>query len=192
MDFITNPEFFQWVILPLLIFCARVMDMSLDTLRIMLLSSGRKFIPPLLGFFQVLIWLFAIRQVFLNLSNWACFLGYAGGFAMGTYVGMILEEKLAIGIQVIKIITRADASELTHFLMKEGYGVTSTDGQGVTGKVNILHTIVNRSDIPVVLDIIQRFNPQAFYTIEDIRAVKQGILPQRKKNASLKNQEALS
>ena len=149
------------------------MDVSMDTLRIMLFSRGKKLLPPLIGFVQVLIWLFAIRQIFLNLSNWACYIGYAGGFSMGTYVGMIIEEKLAIGVQVIKVITRADASELTQFLMKEGYGVTSTDGQGATGKVSIVHTIVKRADIPVVLGIIQRFNPKAFYTIEDIRSVRQ-------------------
>ena len=164
---------FQWVAIPLLIFFARVLDVSLDTMRIMLFSRGKKMIPPLLGFVQVLIWLFAIRQIFLNLSNWACYIGYAGGFAAGTYIGMIIEEKLAIGFQVIKVITRADASELTRFLMKQGYGVTSMDGQGATGKVNVLHTIVNRSDIPAVLQIIQRFNPNAFYTIEDIRSVSQ-------------------
>lgn len=192
MDFIRDPEFFQWVVLPLLIFCARVMDMSLDTLRIMLLSRGKKLIPPLLGFIQVFIWLMAIRQIFLNLSNWACYIGYAGGFAMGTYIGMIIEEKLAIGIQVIMVITRVDASALIQFLMKEGYGVTSMEGQGATGKVNVIYTIANRNDIPHVLKAVERFNPKAFYTIEDIRAVKQGILPQRKKIALSRMQQTLS
>lgn len=171
MEWLRNPEFFQWVIIPLLIFCARVLDVSLDTMRIMLFSRGKKMIPPLLGFVQVLIWLFAIRQIFLNLSNWACYIGYAGGFAAGTYIGMIIEERLAIGIQVVKVITRADASALTQVLMREGYGVTSMDGYGATGKVNVLHTIVKRAEIPAILRIIKRFNPGAFYTIEDIRSV---------------------
>ena len=175
-----NSGLFQWAILPLLIFCARVLDVSMDTLRIMLFSRGKKFLPPLIGFFQVLIWLFAIRQIFLNLSNPMCYIGYAGGFAMGTYVGMVMEEKIAIGVQVIRVITRADASELIGFLMKKGYGVTSMDGQGATGKVNIIYTIVNRNEIPVVLEIIERFNPRAFYTIEDIRTVREGAVLPRK------------
>ncbi len=176
-----GPEFvhsgiFQWVVLPLLIFLARLVDMSMDTIRIMLLSRGKKFIPPLIGFFQVSIWLLAIRQIFLNLSNVMCFIGYSGGFAMGTYVGMLLEERLAIGVQVIRVITRVDAGELIRFLRKEGYGVTSVDGQGATGKVNIIYTIVNRSQIPKVLEIVLRFNPRAFYTIEDVRAANEMTL----------------
>ena len=181
MEIFAQTPFFQWAVLPLLIMMARVMDVSLDTLRIMLLSRGKKLIPPLLGFLQVMIWLFAIRQVFLNLSNWLCYFGYAGGFAVGTYIGMIIEERLAIGIQVIRIITRVDASELLQFLMKKGYGVTSVEGQGATGKVSIVYTIVNRMDVPKVIKAIQRFNPRAFYTIEDVRTAREGILSVHKR-----------
>lgn len=168
---------FQWIILPLFIFCARVADVSLDTVRIMLLSRGNRFIVPLLGFLQVIIWLLAIRQVFMNLSNVACFFAYAGGFAMGTYVGMIIEEKLAVGIQVIRVITRRDGSILIERLKKDGYGVTSLNAQGTTGQVNVIFTIVDRRQIANVINIVKEYNPRAFYTIEDIKSVSDKDFP---------------
>ncbi|MEW5894264.1 MAG: DUF2179 domain-containing protein [Candidatus Omnitrophota bacterium] len=180
MESFTQTTVFHWAVLPLFIMIARILDVSLDTLRIMLFSRGKKIIPPLLGFIQVMIWLLAIRQIFLNLSNWLCFFAYAGGFAIGTFAGMMIEEKLAIGIQVVRIITRVDSVDLVQFLMRRGYGVTSVEGQGATGKVNIIYTIVNRTDVPRVLKAVQRFNPKAFYTIEDVRTAKEGILAAQK------------
>ncbi len=170
-----NSVLFQWVILPLLIFAARVADVSLDTIRILLIARGKRIIAPLLGFAQVTIWLLAIRQIFLNISNAACFIAYAGGFAAGTWIGMLLEERLAIGIQVIRLITRKDAVELIECLKAHGYGVTSVDGQGTTGKVAIVYTIVKRQEIPHVINIINRFNPRAFYTIEDVRVISDAV-----------------
>jgi len=165
---------FQWVVLPLLIFLARVTDMSLDTMRILFISRGKKVIAPFLGFVQVLIWLLAIRQIFLNLSNPACYVAYAGGFAVGTWVGMLLEEKLAIGVQVVRVISRVDAAELISFLKDQGYGVTYVDGHGATGKVSIIYTIAKRQEIPAIIEAVTRFNPRAFYTVEDIRSLSEG------------------
>jgi len=176
----TSSAVFQWVILPILIFIARILDVSIDTIRILLINRGKRAITPILGFIQVSIWLLAIRQIFLNLSNVACYVAYAGGFAAGTWVGMLLEEKLAIGIQVIRVITRKDATQLIEFLKDKGYGVTSVDGQGVTGKVNIIYTIIRRQDIHDVIEIITRFNPKAFYTIEDIRSMSEAAVSVRR------------
>ncbi len=164
---------FQWIVLPLLIFLARVTDMSLDTMRILFISRGKKAIAPVLGFVQVLIWLLAIRQIFLNLSNPICYVAYAGGFAAGTWVGMLLEEKLAIGVQVIRVITRMDATQLIRFLKEAGYGVTFVDGHGTTGTVSIIYTIARRQEIPRIIEAVTRFNPKAFYTVEDIRSMSE-------------------
>lgn len=176
MEFIDSTVF-QWVLLPLFIFCARVADVSMDTVRIMLLSRGKRIIPPLLGFVQVMIWLLAIRQIFMNLSNVACFFAYAGGFSMGTYVGMILEEKLAVGIQVIRVITRQDGAELIDRLKQDGYGVTTLNAQGTTGQVNVIFTIVDRRKIPQVINIVKQCHPRAFYTIEDVKSANEGVFP---------------
>jgi len=173
--YIIDTPVFQWVLLPILIFMARVCDVTLDTIRIMLLSKGKRTLVPILGFFQMLIWLLAIRQIFLNLSNIACYLAFAGGFATGTYVGMIIEERLAIGYELIRIITRKEASELIEAFKVNGFGVTTVDAKGARGDVNIIYTIASRKKINKIVELIKKFNPKAFYTIEDIRPAKEGV-----------------
>src|SRR6185369_4590422 len=93
-------DWFNWVILPLLIFISRLGDVTLATLRHIFISKGLKRIVPFIGFFEVLIWLVAIRQVFNNLNNIPCFIAWAAGFSMGTYVGIMIEEKIALGMQL--------------------------------------------------------------------------------------------
>lgn len=174
--FIDSPMF-TWVVLPFLIFLARACDVSIGTVRILLLSRGNRLLAPILGFFEMLIWLLAIRQIFLNLTNVACYVAFATGFAMGNYVGVLLEGKLAVGIEVIRVITKQDGVPLIDFLKSKGYGVTSVDAQGTTGKVNIIYTIVNRRDHQDVINIIRRFNPKAFFSVEDIKTVSEGVFP---------------
>ena len=107
-----DSELFKWVILPLLIFVARICDQTLGTIRIVFLSRGDKWIDPLLGFFEVIIWVLAIRQIIHNLSNVVGYVAYAGGFATGNYIGILLEEKIAMGKRVVQIITQKDATKL--------------------------------------------------------------------------------
>lgn len=174
-----DSHLFTWVILPLLIFIARILDVTLDTIRIVFVSRGKKLLAPVFGFFEVLIWLLAIGQIMRNLSNVFCYLAYAGGFATGNFVGLYLEEKLAMGIVGVRLITNKDASQLIEFLRKEGYGVTSVDAQGASGKVNLAFMIIRRSELGRMVAIIQEFHPQAFYSVEDVRMVRRGIFPAR-------------
>ncbi|HBG62581.1 MAG TPA: hypothetical protein DDX37_12240 [Candidatus Omnitrophica bacterium] len=182
--FHNNSMFYQWFLLPMFIFLARICDVSMDTLRIMLLSRNKKFIAPLIGFFQVLIWLFAFRQIIMNLSNPLCYIGFAGGFATGTYVGMIIEEKLAIGFQILRIITRKKASRLIEYLQNKGYGVTRVEGEGLSGKVDIIYIIVRRSEISWLVDMVKQYNPNAFYTIEDVSSISESGVHLIKKEIS--------
>jgi len=172
-----DSELFRWVILPILIFLARMTDVTIGTVRIMVLNKGKRYLAPLLGFFEILIWLLAIRQIFLQLTNPVCYIAYAGGFAMGNFVGMLLEDKLAIGYEVIRVITNKDATKLIHFLNEKGYGATSIEAEGSTGKVHVIFSIVKRAEIKKIIPIIKKYNPKAFYTIEDVKAVKEGIFP---------------
>ena len=174
---IYHSEIFKFVILPTLIFMARICDVTLDTLRIIYVSRGMKFAAPMIGFFEVLIWLMAISQIFQNLSNPVCYVAYAGGFAMGNFIGIILEEKMAIGTVVIRIITQKEALQLIEVLKTNRYGVTHIDAQGVMGPVKIIFTIVKRKDIDRVLEIVRTCNPLAFFTIEDVRSVRKGVFP---------------
>src|SRR3954465_6757959 len=109
-DFL-NSELFKWAVLPLLIFIARTSDVTLGTLRNIFISKGFRNIVPFIGFFEVLIWLISIRQVMQHLDNPVCYIGFAGGFAMGTYVGLKVENRLALGIQVLRIIISGPVSD---------------------------------------------------------------------------------
>lgn len=137
---IINSEIFSLFILPLLIFTARVMDMTLGTIRIIFVSRGRKSLAPIFGFFEIIIWLFAIGQIMQHLTNITYYFAYAGGFTTGIFVGMWIEEKTALGTVVVRIITKKEANELVDNLISAGYGVTSFYGQGATCQVRLIYS----------------------------------------------------
>lgn len=168
-------DYFNWIILPLLIFLSRLADVTMATLRHIFISKGLKKIVPLLGFFEVLIWLVAMRQVFSHLNNAACFIAWAAGFSAGTYLGMYIDEQLALGTQVIRIITGENTEKLTAAFKEAGQGVTIVDGHGARGPVKLLFTVVRRSDKINVIALIHQHTPGAFYSIEDVRSSHQGV-----------------
>jgi len=170
---------FTWVILPLLIFFGRILDVSLGTIRIILVSKGLKNIAPFFGFFEVFIWILVIGQIMRNLNNIFLYVSYAGGFAMGTFVGIQLENRLSLGMAIIRIITGREATELIRVLRSQHYGVTVVDAESPTGKVKIIFSVISRHDLQEVVKDIKKFNPHAFYTIEDVRFVSEGIFPSR-------------
>lgn len=171
-------DLFQWVVLPLLVFLARMCDVTLATLRNIFLSKSVKYIVPFLGFIEVLIWLLAISQIMKNLSNPICFITYAMGYSMGIFVGIKIEERLALGLQVMRIITQQQSEELRRSLVEHSFGITTIDAEGAKGPVKIILTVVKRKDIDLVRDLIQQHHPNAFYSIEDIRTVSKGVFPQ--------------
>jgi len=162
---------FDFVILPLLILMARIIDVSMDTIRVIMIAKGLRKLAPLIGFFQSLIWIITITRVMVNLENWVTYIGYAAGFAIGTYVGIVIEEKLALGYELIRIITRMDATNLIHALRDAGYPVTSVRAMGREGEVGLLYLIFRRKNLKKIVEIIKQFNKNAFYTIEDIRFI---------------------
>lgn len=166
-----------FVVIPLLIFLSRIADVTIGTLRIMFVSKGIKYIAPLLGFFEVIIWLIAMKAIMDNVNNVITYIAYAGGFAVGNYIGMLLEQKLSIGLVAVRVITNKDCTELLTYIRKRNYGVTIADAEGSDGKVKILYSIVKRRNLNDALDIITKFNPKAFYTVEDIQHVNEGIFP---------------
>jgi uncharacterized protein YebE (UPF0316 family) len=162
---------FDYIVLPLLIMLARVIDVSLDTIRVIMVAKGYRNIAPFVGFFQVLIWIITITRIMANLGIWTTYVGYAAGFALGTYAGMKIEEKLALGYELIRVITRADASRLMKELTDRGYHPTLAEGRGKEGKVGILFIVNRRKAIKEIIGLVKEFNPNAFYSIEDVRRV---------------------
>jgi uncharacterized protein YebE (UPF0316 family) len=176
----TESHLYAWVILPLLIFLARICDVTLGTVRLIFVSRGFKYLAPLVGFFEVLIWILAIGQIMKNLSSPVCYLAYAGGFATGNYVGILIVERLSLGVVLIRVITRKGADSLLNRLREQDYGVTSVDGRGAEGPVQIIFTIVPRREVGAILDLVKAFNPRAFYSIEEVGFVEKGVFPLRR------------
>lgn len=171
------PCLYAWVVLPILIFLARICDVSLGTVRLIFVTRGYKYLAPLVGFFEVLIWIIAISQILGHLSTPMCYLGYAAGYAAGNHVGIILAEKLSLGIVLIRVITQKGADSLVERLNEADYGVTRLAGQGVNGPVEVILTIVPRRAVDSVVDLVKEFHPHAFYSIEDVDFVERGVFP---------------
>lgn len=178
---VPNSETYALVILPLFIFLARILDVSMGTIRIIFISKGFRYIAPIVGFFEIMIWLFAMVQIFQHLTNIIYYVAYAGGFATGTFIGIYIENKLSIGTEVVRIITPKNASKLVETLKSEGYGITRSYAEGVDGQqVSIIDMIIDRHDLPDVVEIIKKYDPHAFYSIEDVRVVSERIFPHKK------------
>lgn len=174
---IINSDNFNVIILPVLIFVARITDVTFGTFRIVMISKGNKYMAPILGFFEVLIWVIVIGKVMQNLDHWVNIIAYAGGYATGNLVGLIIEDKVAIGVVRIQIITAIQATELINELVVSGFGITHHEANGANGKVSIIYSIINRKQVPIIVDMIGKHNPNAFYTIEDVKFVNKGIIP---------------
>jgi uncharacterized protein YebE (UPF0316 family) len=180
VESVVSPEILTYVILPILIFFARICDVSLGTIRVIFISKGIRYLAPIIGFFEVIIWLLAIGQIMNNLTNFVAYIAYGAGFAAGTYIGMVIEEKISLGLVSVRIITKKDPGELIQYLRLQKYGVTSLDGEGGTGKVKMVFTIIKRQDLPHVVGIIKQFHPNAFYSVDDVKSVGEGIFPENR------------
>jgi len=175
-----SPEIWNFLIIPILIILARICDVSIGTVKIIFISKGLKHLAPIMGFFEVLIWLLAIGQIMQNLTNPINYFAYAAGFALGTFIGIQIENKLAMGISLIRVITIKDDADLIEHFRREGYSVTSLDAEGNRGPVKVFFTIVSRKELKSVVQIIKKLHPQAFYTIEDVSFVSQTLVPSAK------------
>ncbi|MDV6237236.1 DUF2179 domain-containing protein [Leptospira ellisii] len=169
-----NP-LFDYVLLPCFIFCSRVTDVSIGTIRVILLTREKKALAASLGFLEVLLWVVVITQVIRNLNNVFCYLAYAGGFATGTFIGMILEEKLALGFSLLRIISPENGEAIADKLAEAGYRVTTMDGQGSRGPVKIVFTVLKRKKVRKAMEIVKKVEPDVFYSIENARSTNSSV-----------------
>jgi len=181
--YLISPELYSWFILPLLIFLARIGDVSMETIRVVYISRGIKYLAPIIGFFEIVIWLLAMEVVMSDLANLANFFAYAFGFAAGTYIGLVIEERLSIGTVILRIVTTEESTDqIVSFLESEHFGATSLEGKGTRGDVRMIISLVNRTDVPGITAHIESINPRAFFSIEDVRYVNQGVFREKEKN----------
>lgn len=167
---------------PLVIFCLRVVDVSMSTVRILLAVRGYKVVVPIIGFFEVLVWVFAVGNAIRFLDSGWHLLGYAGGFATGNIVGLMIEEKLAIGYATIRIVSTHAGVEMADALRNIGFGVTEFGGQGRDGRVEIVYTVCTRRNVPRVLDEVERWDRHAFITVEEPRDIRWGWMQSSPRN----------
>jgi uncharacterized protein YebE (UPF0316 family) len=170
---------FSFVILPVLIFLARICDVSINTIRIIYVLGGRRFIATILGFFESFIWLMAIRQLFAHLDNWVSYMAYPAGFACGIFVGMIIEERIAYGKVIVRIITRKDVVSLIAYLNSQKLRYTHVNAEGPDGHENLVFTVLQRESLDDLLITLKEILPTAFYTVEKVnRAAESGTVVQ--------------
>ena len=172
-NFGVSENVLNYVIIPLLIFLARIGDVSISTIRIIFVMSGKRNVAPFLGFFEALIWLLAIGQIISNIDNVFSYRAYASGFAVGTYVGMYMEEKLAIGRVVLRLITKEQVHEFLTYLRANDYRYSILDAQGKKGKVNVVFLVLKREKLNDLTTAINEYHPNAFYTIEGVKMVRE-------------------
>jgi uncharacterized protein YebE (UPF0316 family) len=170
--------------LPFVIFIAELCVVTFATLRTIFVARGMKPFAACLGLVECSVWLFAISQVVANLNHLPCSIAYALGFVCGNYLGMTIEELLAIGTQVVRIITPRRPDELVEALNAADFGVTCMDAVGATGAVRVIFTIVKRHQMDEVVKILRKHDPQLFYTVEDVRRVRKGVFRERKDKAA--------
>lgn len=164
----------NWVLI-LIVFIARIVDVSLGTLRIIYIGKGIRILAPLLGFVEVFIWIVVVSQLVKNVSNLAGYLAYAAGFAAGNFVGMAIENRLAIGTLMVRVIVSRQTDTLINSLKDSGYGVTFFDAQGASGAVKVIYTVIMRKELKDVVHRIQECDPDVFYTIEEVRQSNKGV-----------------
>lgn len=173
-------DWLPWLLAPA-IFAARVADVSLGTVRIIIGFRGYRWLAALIGFVEALIWVLAVRQVLLHLDAqpWLA-VAYASGFAAGNYLGISLERRLGVGRELVRAISYRDDASLAGALRDAGYKVVELDGRGQGGRaVQVVYVVERRRRVPPLLARIAEFDPEAIYTVADVKTHvgEEGELP---------------
>lgn len=164
--------------LPLVVFVAELAVVTCGTIRVIFTARGMKYLAPVLGFFEITVWLFAIGQIMQNLTDVGCHIGFAAGFTLGNFLGIFIEKQLALGNLMVRIITPKDARPLLAGLKAAHFGLTTIDAEGANGPVKIIFTVIQRRQQRHVVGLIRRFDPQAFYSVEEVRSAQAGVFPE--------------
>lgn len=169
-------DVYPWL-LPIIIFFGRILDVTLGTLRIIFVSKGQKYLAPIMGFFEVFIWVIIISQILARANDMVAYLSYAAGYATGNYVGIIIEGRIAFGIVVCRIYTNKLPGKLVSMLADHGYGSTTFEGMGSKMKVWVVEAVIERKDLKTLDRYIATFDENTFYTAEDVRTRQKGVFP---------------
>lgn len=164
------------LVIPLLVFAGRLTDVSIGTVRMIFTINGMRWIPAALGFFEVVIWVLAIGGAVNNLDQPLVLIGYAGGFAMGTLVGAMIEARLAIGYRIVTVVNPEPLLNLAAHIREGGFAVTRVAGDGRAGPVEVVIAVVKRRALPRLSEHIRAVAPSAFMTVERAERAVAGFL----------------
>jgi uncharacterized protein YebE (UPF0316 family) len=159
----------------LFIFVLRTIDVSLATVRMLMVFRGQKLWAWVLGFIQAVVFVVAISAILTNISNWVNIVGFAGGFATGNVVGMLIEDRMAMGYTHFRIISSRQGPAIADRIREAGYAVTEISGRGKDGTVTLLNCSVQRKRSHKIEEFVQEIDPEAFVTAEDVRPVRRGF-----------------
>lgn len=166
-------------LIPILIFLCRIVDVSFSVVRIVLISKGYKVFAAICGFFEVFIWITVVSKLMSGNTSLIYLIAFAGGFSAGNYVGLIIAEKLSLGVALLRVIVRVYPTKLLEELRAMNYGVTLIKGKGATGEVDVIFTVIKKIDLEKIKEFILKNNPNAFYTIENVDSISEGVFPER-------------
>lgn len=164
-----------------LIFFARVIDVSMGTLRVLFLVRGRRLLAATIGLFEVTIYLMALGYVVGRLNDPFSVFIYALGFATGNVVGSIIEEKVALGQVIAQVITLKEPLQLAESLRASGFGVTITEGQGREGCHPILHIGIPRKQLKTLYKTVNEWDKDAFVVFQEARSIYGGFCQLKRK-----------
>jgi uncharacterized protein YebE (UPF0316 family) len=157
-----------------IIFGLRVINMTIDTLRLRMMARGQKMPTFVLGVIGTLIYLYALTSVIQNLDDWISIAAYALGYAFGSVVGMMIDERMAVGYSHLRVISPGRGALLAETLREQGFAVTEFSGRGRDGTVTMLSVSVKRKNNKKVRALVEELDDKAFITAEDLTPVRRG------------------
>ena len=166
-------------LLYIIIFCAKIIEVSISTIRLVLINKGERVKGAVLGFIEILIWLIVVSSVLNNITEdpIKVFI-YAAAFSLGNYLGVTIESKIAVGLASIQVVVNGkDGEVLADILREQGYGVTIIEGKGINESIkNLLFIQLKRKKIPEAVKVIKNHNPEAYITVNDIKSMMGGYI----------------
>jgi uncharacterized protein YebE (UPF0316 family) len=163
----------------IIIFCAKIIEVSISTIRLVLINKGERLKGAILGFVEIMIWLIVVSSVLNNITEDPIkVLIYAVAFSMGNFIGVTIESKIAVGLSSIQVVVNvADGEILADVLRDESFGVTILEGRGKDdSKKSLLFIQLKRKKIPEAVKLIKLTSPQAYITVNDIKSMMGGYI----------------
>ena len=163
-------EYVEYLFVPLLIVLARILDVSISTTRLLLVMNGKSHIAPFVGAVEVFLWIAIVGQIIKGENSWISYVSYGVGFGLGTYIGMRIEEALAIGQVMIKSVTANPANELITYLKKHEIKFSHIEVETHEGIGHVIWAVIERRGLPELTAVMRAFNPGAEFTVSNIRS----------------------